>query len=297
MKPHFHLFRVLPLVFAFLLLSGVGANAIEPVKVVLLAGAVKEIDRVGHHDYLGGCLLMQHLLEQTPGIETALVREDWPDDESIFKDADALVFYTDGAGKQAYLQSPDRLAVIQSLVDAGVGITCVHQAVEFSSAFAKQSSEWIGANYTALSGRGHWDSKHESFPNHPASNGVTPWKINDGWLNGFKFARGGKGITPLLWSGKVHLGSKEGGSKDVVAWTYERTKGGRSFSFSGLDAHSAWELPGVRKMMINGILWTVGFEIPEGGAATDADKKLVDSFLTPRIAPAPKKKKKPVAAN
>jgi len=289
-----HRFRLVALTAA-LVFSGVSAEALEPVKVVLLAGEVKEVDRVGHHDYLGGGRLMQCLLDQTPGVETVLVKDGWPEDEAVFENADALVFYTDGAGKQAYLQSPERVAAVQALVDAGVGITFIHQAVEFSPAFAQQSAEWTGANYTPLSGRGHWDSEHNSFPDHPVASGVTSWKINDGWLNQFKFSNRGEGITPLVWSGKVHLGSKEGGSRDVVAWTFDRADGGRSFSFSGLDAHSAWELPGVRKIMINGILWTAGFEIPDTGVSVEADKAVVDSFLTPRIAPTPKPKKKPVA--
>ena len=201
------------------------------------------------------------------------------------------MFYTDGGGKQAYLQTPERVAVIQQLLDAGVGIVSIHQAVEFPPQNAKQSGEWIGALYNkAFSGRGHWDSKHEVFPDHPATRGVTAWEINDGWLNGFKFASGMKGITPLVWSGKEHLGSNAGGDKDVVGWAFDRADGGRSFSFSGLDAHSAWERAGMRKLMVNGVLWSAGVEIPEGGAACAADKELIDSFLTPRIAPPAKTK-------
>ncbi|OYW70692.1 MAG: hypothetical protein B7Z37_29935, partial [Verrucomicrobia bacterium 12-59-8] len=40
--------------------------AADSVKIVLVAGKVKEVDKVGHHDYLGGCRLMQALLKQTP---------------------------------------------------------------------------------------------------------------------------------------------------------------------------------------------------------------------------------------
>ncbi len=254
-----------PLLSALLLSSCFTAHALDPIKVVVIAGAVKEVDRVGHHDYLGGCRLVQHLLQLTPGVEVILVKKDWPENEAVFVGADGLVFYTDGAGKQAYLQTPERIKVIQALVDAGVGLTSIHQAVEFPSTLAKQSAEWIGANYNALSGRGHWDSSHDSFPDHPLTRGVTPWKINDGWLNQFKFPVGGKNVTPLVWSGKVHLGTAAGGSKDIVRWTFDRADGGRSFSFSGLDAHSAWELAGVRKLIINGILWTTGVQIPKDG--------------------------------
>lgn len=271
--------------------SAVLSSAADSVKIVLVAGQVKEVDKVGHHDYLGGCRLMQVLLKQTPGVEAVLVEKEWPADESVFDGAAAVVFYTDGGGKQAYLATPEHVALVQKLADGKTGLVNIHQAVEFTPEFAKQSADWTGGVYNALSSRGHWDSVHDKFPEHPITRGVTPWKINDGWLNHLKFPAEMKGITPLVWSGKEALGSPEGGDKDIVSWTFDRASGGRSFSFSGLDAHHAWELDGMRKLVINGILWSAGVEIPAGGAKCDADKALVDSFLTPRTAPPAKKPK------
>lgn len=277
--------------FALFSLLGSPLIATGQTKIVLVAGQVKEVDKVGHHDYLGGCRLMQVLLKQTPGVEAVLVEKEWPADESVFDGAAAVVFYTDGGGKQAYLATPEHVALAQKMADGKTGLVNIHQAVEFTPEFAKQSADWTGGVYNALSSRGHWDSVHDKFPEHPITRGVTPWKINDGWLNHFKFPTGMKGITPLVWSGKEALGSPDGGDKDIVAWTFDRASGGRSFNFSGLDAHYAWELDGMRKLVINGILWSAGIEIPAGGAKCDADKALVDSFLTPRTAPPPKKAK------
>lgn len=281
---HFFLLSI----FWLSLASFIGAA--EPVisKIVLVAGQVKEVDRVGHHDYLGGCRLMQEMLRQTPGVETVLVEKDWPEDEAVFEGASAVVFYTDGGGKQAYLASVERVALVQRLVDRGAGIISLHQAVEFPPAQAELSLEWMGGVYNALSGRGHWDSTHSAFPEHPVTRGVVAWSINDGWLNRFKFPPSMAGVTPLVWSGKNHAGAPEGGVPDVVAWVYERPGGGRSFSFSGLDAHSAWELEGMRRLVINGTLWCAGVALPEGGAPCAADKVLIDSFLTPRTPPPPK---------
>lgn len=277
--------------FALFSLLGSPLIATGQTKIVLVAGQVKEVDKVGHHDYLGGCRLMKALLKQTPGVEAVLVEKEWPADESVFDGAAAVVFYTDGGGKQAYLATPEHVALVQKMADSKTGLVNIHQAVEFTPEFAKQSADWTGGVYNALSSRGHWDSVHDKFPEHPITRGVTPWKINDGWLNHFKFPAGMKGITPLVWSGKEALGSPDGGDKDIVCWTFDRASGGRSFNFSGLDAHHAWELDGMRKLVINGILWSAGIEIPAGGAKCDAVKALVDSFLTPRTAPPPKKPK------
>ncbi|MFK5921822.1 MAG: ThuA domain-containing protein [Verrucomicrobiota bacterium] len=265
-------------------------QAADPIKIVLIAGATKKVDRPGHHDYLAGCRLLQNLLQQTSGIEAILIIEDWPADESIFKGAKSIVFYTDGAGKQAYLTNPQRVATIQKLADEGVGIVSLHQAVEFPPQLAKLSLDWTGAVYKKpRAGRGHWDSSHNQFPDHPVSHGVSPWKINDGWLNGFTFVNDMKGITPLVWSGKTHVGSQQGGEKDVVAWIFDRANGGRSFNFSGLDAHSAFENAGMTQLLVNSILWTAKLPVPKEGFHCQANKTLIDSFLTPRTSPKAKK--------
>ena len=47
--------------------------------------------------------------------------------------------------------------------------------------------------------------------------------------------------------------------------------------------------------MVNGILWTAGFDIPEGGAKAAADQRLVNTFITPRTPPPAKKKPAPKA--
>lgn len=49
-------------------------------KIVLIAGETAKIDKMGHHDYLAGCLCLEILLKQTPGIEVVQVREGWPVD-------------------------------------------------------------------------------------------------------------------------------------------------------------------------------------------------------------------------
>ena len=274
--------------FAFMLMF-VGTNHAQTdsgkgnQKIVLIAGETALVDTVGHHDYLAGCACLEALLRQTSGVETVQVKNGWPDDEGVFSNAKAIVFYTDGGGKQAFLDSPERTAKLQSMVDRGVGIVMIHQAVDFPDSVADQAKSWLGGIYVkSASGRGHWDSKHVDFPMHPIARGVTPWKINDGWLNGIQFIDAMKGITPLVWSGKEYAGSRAGLDKDIVAWSFERPNGGRSFSFTGLDAHSAWSLPGMRQLVVNGVLWTAGVEIPETGAANEIGEKQLIAMQTPR---------------
>lgn len=262
--------------------------------IVLVAGETAKVDDMGHHDYLAGCKCLEDLLRQTPGVNVIQVSEGWPADEQIFDKAHSVVFYTDGGGKQAFLTKPERVANLQKLADKGVGIVMIHQAVDFPESHVTEGKQWLGGVYrTRVSGRGHWDSTHVDFPKHPITHGVVPWKINDGWLNGIEFVEDRKRITPLVWSGKEYAGSRAGLDNDIVAWAYERPDGGKSFSFTGLDAHSAWSLPGMRRLMLNGVLWTAGKEIPTDGAPCEIEEDKLLAMQTPREPkPKPAKAKK-----
>ncbi len=262
-------------------------------KIVLVAGETAKVDKVGHHDYIAGCKCLEAMLRQTDGIEVVQVLDGWPADESVFEGAGSVVFYTDGGGKQAFLSSPKRIERVQSLVDGKVGIVMIHQAVDFPAEFAERAKSWLGGIYLAgKSGRGHWDSKHVDFPTHSITYGVTPWEINDGWLNKIQFVDAMRGITPLVWSGKEYAGSRAGLNDDIVAWAYERPTGGRSFSFTGLDAHSAWSLPGMRQLMVNGVLWSAGVDVPVEGAKCRASEDELTAMQTEREQPRPTAKNK-----
>jgi len=255
--------------------------------IVLVAGPVRLHDRVGHHDYLGGCTLMADLLRRVPGVTPIVIQNGWPEDQGIFNGCSAIVSYDGGGGNQGFLQTAERIECIQSAVDAGAGLTMIHKAIAFPTTLTERGTAWMGGTYVpGMSHRGHWKSQHLDFPHHPVTSGVEPWRIYDGWLNNIQFVDEMRGITPLLWSGEQHGGSCNGGHQDVVAWAYSRPHNGRSFCFTGIDAHSAWSLPGLRRLITNGILWSAGNEIPQAGAFCDIDRAVIDSYLSPRRSPA-----------
>jgi len=255
----------------------------RPAAIVLWAGAVKPRDRVGHHDYAAGCALLADLLRQTPGVDPVLFGESLPEDEARLDSARALVCYSRGGGKQPFLGSIARIERLQSLVDRGLGLVMLHQAVSFPPELADRALGWLGgAHVRTRSRRGHWWTRHRAFPAHPATRGVRPWWIRDGWLNRIEFGADAAGVVPLLWAGPRHRGSRAGGPADVVCWAWERPDGGRSFCFSGLDAHSAWSVPGLRQLVVNGILWSAGLPVPAAGAPCAADAAAIDRYRTPR---------------
>jgi len=246
-------------------------------RILLVAGRVKEADLRGHHDYAAGCALLARLLEQTPGVAAQVVRDGWPEDEAAFDGVDAIVFYTAGGGRQPFLQAPGRWARVQALAGAGIGMTLLHQTVDFPAEQAATAAACFGgATVRHVSKRGHWTARHAEFPAHPVTRGVAPFKSRDGWLCEARFDAGGGIVTPLLWARAARR------TRDVVAWAHERQGGGRSFCFTGLDAHRAWAPTGLRQLIVNGVLWSAGLEIPATGGSCAADAQALRADLTPR---------------
>lgn len=245
-------------------------------RVVLLAGSPS--NKSGQHEYFAGCALFMDWLRQSPGVDPVMARDGWPKNEGILDQARTVVCYMDGGGKQPFLE-PARMKRLQSLVDAGVGLVMLHQAVDFPKGPDETVQSWLGAVWRAdIGSRGHWDMEFSRLPAHPVLRGVKPFAApGDGWLYNLHFRAGMKGVVPLLQGtvpdksrttpdAKLHKGRPE-----VIAWAYERPGGGRSFGFTGCDLHKNWEIQSQRRLVINAVLWTAKLPVPEGGAPVDFD--------------------------
>jgi Trehalose utilisation len=262
----------------------IGRLSAQEVDVLLLAGEMAPVDRTGHHDYQGGIKVLRECLLQTSGVRVTSSITGWPSESQELTDAEVVVFYCDGGGKQPYLTSPERIAAIDALVARGAGLVLIHQAVDHPAAHVARAVQWMGASYDpAVSIRGHWPSTHKEFPVHELTNGVTAWTLNDGWLASLRFVTDRQGFVPCVWSSKAASGSSSGGDAAITAWGYERPTGGRSFAFTGLDGHEAWKQAGVRQLVTNGVLWSAGLTLPTGGAPCALDDAAIDRLVTPRV--------------
>jgi type 1 glutamine amidotransferase len=250
-------------------------------KVVLVAGS--GYFKAGEHDYVAAAAVLADLLRQTPGV-APVVALDWPKKPETLAGAKAVVFFFDGAEKHAAIKA-DRAAQVAKLADGGCGIVQFHQAVDYPKDFAERARGWAGAAWEKGTGeRAHWVEEFKTFPDHPICRGVTPFKIDDGWLWKLTFADG-PGVTPLLrtWNPKAKDRPKD--RQDVVAWAYE-SGAKRGFSFTGGHLHASFAEEGYRRFLTNGILWAAGVDVPKGGAKVDLDPKALPQYLSP----APKKK-------
>ncbi len=240
------------------------------VKVVLVAGTPSA--KTGEHEYFAGCAVLMKLLQQTPGVFPVMVRDGWPKNPKTFEGAKTIVFFMTGGGTQSTIVHQEEM---QKLMDAGVGIVHLHNLIDYPKDLGDRVRGWMGGCYEPMfSKRAHWVTTHKDWPDHPVMRGVKPFTIDDGYLYNLRFVPGLKGVTPLLRTvpptTKLPPDQKPGDDA-IVAWTYERTDGGRAFVWTGGHLHKTWGDEGYRRFLVNGVLWTAKVEVPKGGAKVDLD--------------------------
>lgn len=240
-------------------LSLVEAGA--PKKLVLLA---QKPD--GHppltHEYEPGLRILQTLLGKVPGLQTTLVRADepWRKGPEVLKDADgAVVFLSEGA--HWLRQDPKRLEAFQNLAKRGGGLSVIHWGMGTKE--AKNIDD-----FTALFGACHGgpDRKYKVLaargtlvaPKHPVLTGLKDFDVRDEFYYTLKRTKTGGDFQPLL---NVDID----GSQETVCWGWQRPDKGRSFGFSGLHFHENWRMPEYRRLVLQGVAWTMNVAIPAEG--------------------------------
>ncbi|MFM9029329.1 MAG: ThuA domain-containing protein, partial [Opitutaceae bacterium] len=229
----------------------------------------------------------------------------WPKEASSLTGVDAVVMYCDGGVKHLAL-AENRLAILTALAARGVGIGCVHYAVEPTK--EKGQAEFLrmigGAFETHWSVNPHWDANFQSLPVHPITRGVKPFTIRDEWYFNMRFTDGRRGVTPILaavpdasvttrpdgpHSGNPDMRAQVArGDAQVVSWAFERPDGGRGFGFTGAHYHANWGNEDFRRIVLNAILWLARMEVPAGGVKSTVTADDLSVNLDPK--PAVKKK-------
>ena len=271
-------------------LLGVDARAADK-KIILVAG------RPSHgpteHEHRAGCLLFEKCLNKIPGIQAIVVTNGWPKDESVFDGAAAILFYADGGGGHPAVQG-DHLQKIGALMKKGVGMACVHYAVEVpKEKGGPEFLDWVGGYFeTYWSVNPVWTADFKQLPRHPITRGVQPFQIRDEWYYHMRFPEGMKGVTPILTAvppdstrGRPGVNDAHGGNPEVqkhngepehTMWAVERPDGGRGFGFTGAHYHRNWGNENFRKLVLNATLWVAKVEVPTNGvecSITDDDLK------------------------
>lgn len=281
------------------------AGRAEDKKIVMIAG--KPSHGPGEHEHRAGLLLFQKCLGGFPGVTVEVCSNGWPADSAVLKGAAAVVIYSDGGPGHPALQA-DHLQQLGVLIRQGVGLACIHYAVE--PTMEKGQSEfldWIGGCFEInRSVNPHWEADFKTLPGHPIARGVKPFKLDDEWYFNMRFRDGTNGVTPILTAVAPLAtmdrddGPHEGnpgvravvarGDLQTVAWACQRADGGRGFGFTGGHFHCNWGNDDFRKIVLNGILWVAKVEVPPDGVnstvtATDLEQNLDQKGGRPKAKP------------
>jgi type 1 glutamine amidotransferase len=276
------------------------STAPRPKKVLLLAG--KPSHGPGDHEFRAGSLLLKKCLDRVPDLQTEVHTLGWPQADTAFDDAAAVVIYADGGAGHPAIQA-NRLALLDRLAKKGVGLGFAHYGVEVPAGDPGNAmQEWIGGYYEhQFSVNPMWAPDFSEFPTHPVTRGVKPFQVLDEWYFNMRFREDRKGITPILVakpSSTVRGGPyvwprgpyphivDAAGREEVMMWVRERDNGGRGFGFTGGHKHVNWADPNFRKVMLNAILWIAKQDVPADGVnATVAPEDLAQN-MDPKDAPA-----------
>jgi len=258
--------HALPFLFA---LAAVGA---EPRKVLLIGQQPDHPYRT--HTYMDDCELLARCLRQTEGV-TAMVSRGWPADESALKGVSAVVVHTKLGGDLLF--SKERRAAMSRMLAEGVGLTAIHWGTgsadpEASGLWLNAMGGWFNAQKGGFSRYKVETAKvRDVCEGHPVGRGWSDFSCRDEWYYRLRFLPAAKASARVTVAGEDH----------PVAWTFERPDGGRSFGFVGAHFHDNFAEEPFRRLIVNGILWTLKAEVPEGGAPvriTSADLELSGEF-------------------
>lgn len=262
--------------------DGFGQQTERKKKIVFVAG--KPSHPKGEHEHRAGCLLLADQLKKSGlPIETVVVEAGWPSDPAVFDGAAAVVIYSDGGeGHPAMRQ----LQIMREMVKKGVGIGCIHYAVEIPKGDAGNTLlDSIGGYFeTNWSVNPHWDG-HFTMTKHEIARGIKDFTIRDEWYYHMRFRPEQEGITPILsdlppTDSLSRPNGPHSGNDDVraavidrkekqhVMWAFDRPQslgGGRGFGFTGGHFHKNWQHDDHRRIVLNAITWIANLDIPATG--------------------------------
>lgn len=282
---------------ALLLMAVAWSSFAADKKIVFIAGPPSH--GPGEHEYRADCLLFKSCLDKMPGITSEVYSNGWPSDPAAFDGVAEVVICSDGGGGHPFLKD-DRLKTLGALMKKGVGLGCIHYAVEPTKEKGEaEFVDWIGGCFEVNhSVNPTWNADFAQIPDHPITRGVKPFQITDEWYFYMRFRDGMKGVTPLLTAvppastmsrpDGPHEGNPEvreavkHGEPQHVAWAVERDDGGRGFGYTGGHYHKNWGNENTRKLVLNAILWTARIEVPEGGVDCPVTAEDLQKNLDPK---------------
>ncbi|MFQ3594111.1 MAG: ThuA domain-containing protein [Gemmataceae bacterium] len=252
-------------------------------KIVLIAGKKSHgPEGNGIHDYGWSVRLLQAMLERSnvaADIRVEIHLNGWPDDPTTLDDADTLMIVSDGrdgqAGEEAlHLATPQRIRQMGRLMQRGCGLVTFHFATFAPEQYRSKVLSWNGGYFQwEQDGKRDWYSAIRTLqaevklptPKHPVTRGVAPFRIREEFYYNLRLT---PQAVPLA---EVPELKGRDGDGNVVAWALQRERG-RGFGTTLGHFYHNWKNDNYRKLILNGLVWSAGVQVPENGVES--------SFLT-----------------
>lgn len=219
---------------------------------------------------MAGIRLIARFLNELGKFQVIVEQADspWNDGPELLDGADGVVlFLTEGA--KWVSEEKERLAALERLAKHGGGLCVLHWGMGTREATPV-------ADFVSLFGGCHGgpDRKYKvgdfqlvpSVTPHPILSGIKPFEVHDELYYALTFPAQRRGHTALI---NAHIIEDD----HTVAWAWQREDAGRSFGFTGLHFHKNWERIEYRRLIVQGILWTLKEAIPTEGLTLDLTEK------------------------
>jgi type 1 glutamine amidotransferase len=230
---------------------------------------------------MAGLKILAKCLKDVPSLEITSVRaeEPWREGPELMARADGVVLYL-SEGARWMNQDPKRREALTRVTKRGGSISALHWAM------GTKDAKNIDCCLQLLGGcHGGPDRKYKVLETdaavvdrrQPIMAGIKDFRVHDEFYYRLKFIQAEKGVQPLM---RVKIDDQP----ETVAWCWERPEGGRSFGFSGLHYHENWRLVEYRRLVSQGVLWTLKKPIPKAGMpveVSEADLKLSGAVPNP----------------
>ena len=247
--------RLLACTLAALALCGARVPEAEPTRILLIG---KDRDHPFRtHEYMADSKLLARCLEQTEGVK-CVVSNGWPKDAAAFEGVKTIVLHTRMGGDVLFHASHREQA--RALLKKGVGLVAIHWATgasadERGELYLKALGGWFSAR-TFSRYLVRKTVLKRAAPDHPVCRGWKDYELREEYYIKLRFVPGAKPVFTTVIDGEEY----------AIGWVYERPDGGRSFGTVGGHFHGNFGIEEFRRGIVNGILWTAGVAVPEGGA-------------------------------
>jgi len=261
------------IVLGWLLLTTSIASAAP--KKLLVVGCGPDGHPPATHEYMAGLNVLKKCLAEVADVEVTVVKaiDAWRDGPELIGRADGVVVFV-SEGARWLAQDERRLEAVRQLAKRKGGLAVLHWGM------GTKDAKYIDG-FLQLFGACHGgpDRKYAVVETevrvadreHPISRGLPEkFRVKEEFYYALKVVPPREDVRPIV---RATIAGKD----EMVGWAWRRPDGGRSFGFSGLHFHDNWWREEYRRLVAQGVLWTLDVPIPAKGLpvkVSDDDLKL-----------------------